>query len=304
MTTDSRATEEDLRKRQDVNDADIPRIIERAQELQDALQQKQGVSGDEVESVSHEQQVENVHIEAALAELEAERANTRSQEAAGDALAEGLPMDRGFMVGAVVGILALFAIPLLIQRDDAEEEPLRSRSAILESSTQSTATQADDEPDTREGSRVETGSLSLPEPLSEGGLGSALQGRWVLRGLLSPDGGGWVDASFDDEYPDMGRERWEFMEGDRFHHTMPEGLWFSGLARTTPVEGLGAQLGLEPAEWLLMESREISSSVVGVEHMRDYHLLSLHGDELQILYIGDSLQGRGRPVQGGRFVRE
>ena len=119
--------ERDLRDRPDVDNADIPRIIERAQELQDAAQRDEGVSVDEIKAVARELQIDDVYVEAALAELEDEQAAARVPAPVESELGQGQPMDRGFIVGAVVGILALFAIPALIQRPAVDEEASPSR---------------------------------------------------------------------------------------------------------------------------------------------------------------------------------
>ena len=232
---------------------------------------------------------------------ELDKAEESEQPVVDDGLAQGAPMDRGFMVGAFVGILALFAIPLLIQRDDTSEEmgPAGDKEVLMAEPAATSGSASDREP----GVRVETGALSLPEPSSDGGVESEFQGSWSLEALLTHDGKAWQDTPVGSGMSASSRERWRFIDGERFHHRLSDGFSLSGRARTTAAEGLGPELGLQPTQWWLLETHEITSNAPGVEHDRDYHLIALDGESLLVLYIGDSLQGRGRPLEGGRFSR-
>jgi hypothetical protein len=173
------STEKKLEARSDIDDADIPWIIERAQELQDKARIDEGVSIDEIKAVSRELEIEDVHVEAALVELQQARVEQAQPEPEPEAQPELLDLptrrrmaERGIMAGGVLlmGIILLGAAALFFPSKDPPENPTEAGSQEDEDrSTTSSRTDVEPESDPEAASKPNTGqkTLGYSEPAPE-----------------------------------------------------------------------------------------------------------------------------------------
>ena len=321
-TPDRHRNRADLERRDDVDNDDIGRIIERADELQAAAQvaDDDTATVDEVKAIGRELSIEDRYIEEAIRELNEAR---RAQQAPRTDPSRTDPPRRR-PVGLWLGVAIAAAVGWTVLGDDADPDPAPVPPPVpsVDAASDARATPPaavvpappipappipvpPNEVLTPVEEPVAVQGQSEPAPVAvDGGNEVPIAGDWILESYALHDGNRYVERALSRRSPDRSPERWRLREDGSFIHVMSDTLSFTG-RYTVSAATLPAPIrALTPsATGVLVTTTEVEASIPGVRHEVQYYLGALIGDRLVLYFTGKTPEVTDRMPQGHGFRR-
>ena len=329
------ATKKTLHQREDVNDADIPEIIERAEKIRNRQEPKSSVN--DVKEIGRELDIDDRWVDLAIAELNEER--RKANEPLMDR--KSIPFsNRELWIGAFVLVIVwmIWSNPTqvtnqtVIQNTPVEERVIKEKvtehiiektivkEVIVEKEmppkmiildkkdvvVQKSEDTGVEEPEVvEEKPTVDTiidDSIELRE-FSKDLVTKKIQGDWELQSyfLWNSKTESYIEVPITKGPMEL-RASWNFQDG-RYRRVMDEKLAFSGqFVNKEAVESL-LRPPIRNGTFFLIEASDVYSTL-GMSRDHDYFHAELKENELIIWYLGTNIQKSQPPSQAELYRRK
>jgi hypothetical protein len=295
-----------LTARPDIDNDDIPWIIERADAMQAeaAAEEDSHATVEEVVAVGRELDIEEEYIEQAIEELRRER----------DPDPEPPERNSSWIPAALAAAVLALGVLWAALPDNTAPSPEPPPPPVAEREPSPPAPEAPPtiEPDPpppkppapeEEGLPPTLEQTTTPPPTTPAGsdLVSAVAGDWVLVSyhMLKNDSSFEVAVSEGKGYET--RERWRLRTDGTFLHLMGSDLSFSGrysvsIPETSPVPSV-----LSDASRFLLTTTDVHANIPGMERPQEFFIGEVRGERLVLFYMGKEIDPKRLPSQAHGF---
>ena len=283
-----------------IDDKDIPRLIERAEELyQQAMARNKQISSKEMIDIAKEIDIPKPYIQQAISEYQTKEKNESAKKTT-NLKKEWIVIGLLFIIVAI--ILLRPQPPVQINNQVIINNPVEKNHIATKIAKPTTTTEVSKnkpiQPETTQ-ERKEPPPTSPEQKLT---TPKDVLDTWYLVSYFANDAGDLFEVPIA-KTPIELRETWHFTE-DRFRHIMDKSLSFSGKFSLHPPLPLFTKQKLINGTQYLLVGENVRSSIPSIKREFDYYHIEITNKQLLVFYLGTSKEISDLPPQAHLFERD